>query len=80
MIENKNIFDKIPRMRAATISFRCDEEELKTAKKICRENDIPLTTYLLTAVVHYIHAQVQQGKMEEPEFLRKLSERFGTPN
>lgn len=67
----------MPHMEEPTVSFRCSTKVLETAQKICVENDVTLTTYISTAVLHLIHNKARQGKLETPEFLLKLEENFG---
>ena len=59
-------------MKESMISFRCSAEDIDLARTISRQNEISLSSYIISALVHYIHAKVQQGEMDLPPFLAKL--------
>ena len=59
-------------MSDTILSFRCNGEQLKIARQICRDNKITLTDYALAALVHYVYAKVQQGELKRPPFFDNL--------
>lgn len=53
------------------VSFRAPGNEIDEAERICLANGMDLTSYIVAALVHYVHAKVQQGELEPPPFMSR---------
>lgn len=53
------------------VSFRVPGGEIDEAEKLCSANGMDLTSYIVAALVHFVHAKVQQGEIDPPDFMRQ---------
>ena len=68
---------RMRRMARKIISIRCPKEMLETAQKICEINEIDLSSYLVLAASHYVHAKALRGEIDMPEHFLKTPYKRG---
>lgn len=57
------------------VSFRYTGNAMHEAEKICAENSMDISAYIVLALLHLVHAEVCHGHIPRPAFLESIPKR-----